>query len=118
MYKNQLRFFHHSFKPCRIFMLLILSLNLSFGASFCFDNKDFVLLVESKCALNENVCAQIILQKIDKKMRQVLTLKGERKFESFKFKQGMKEFIIRHNELLELDYNILKATYPLNVCKF
>lgn len=102
----------------RAFILLALSVNFSLAATLCFDNKDFVALVEIKCGLNENVCSQVFLQKIDKKSRQSLVLQGERKFESLKFKQGMKELIIRHNELLELDYNILKMAYPLTPCKF
>lgn len=104
-------------KPCRVLAILALSVHFSLASTLCFDNKDFVVFIEIKCALNENVCAQVFLQKIDKKSRQSVVLQGERKFESLKFKQGMKEFIIRHNELLELEYNILKKTYPLSVCR-
>lgn len=96
------------------FCVFVLGFNLSFAQVFCYEAKDFYVGIESACV--RGVC-EALMQKVDKKSRQSLVLKGERRFDSFKFKQGMKELIIRHNELLELDYNKLVKSHDLSPCK-
>ncbi|TQR31337.1 hypothetical protein DMB92_06510 [Campylobacter sp. MIT 99-7217] len=102
------------FKKIILFTMLHV---LCFAQNLCFESKDFYLVLQNTCSQDERVCKEVILQKIDKKTRQTINLKGELRINEYLFKQGMKDFIIRGNEFFMLDYGKLVGSFELFSCE-